>query len=336
MQRELGHNKNYSYLLLAALLLLLSLNITYSVIFQKDSTSVFNTDKYIDLIDSEIFKNIKFIEIDNKFGKFKIQKETYSWQVISPKEFPANNDILNQFIKDLESIKVLKTFSNDEINRQSFRLNSPQVQITVESLANITLNIGLINPVDNSAYIHIKGQDKIYQISGLSTYFSTFDFSDFVNSKVFNFPLSVIESLKLYKYNSDKPNLHFNLVNGEWVDSNNKALDSSKVKEFLLKLISMNTFIILDHLSDDQKKFVDDYLNRKLGKIIIESKEGEVEFTVTQIIRKGKVLKLKDNQVFLVKASNLNFYFVINKSLIGLFDTTNSKLKSPSINKIFY
>ena len=92
-----------------------------------------------------------------------------------------------------------------------------------------------------------------------------------------------------------------------------------KAELSLNKLLFINDYTAIAHavpyLNDDQKRLVTNHTKRRRNKIIIETLQGEIEYIVTTIIKKGKKLKLRNNQIFLVKASNLNFYFVINKSL---------------------
>src|SRR5690606_11305733 len=106
------------------------------------------------------------IKLTNRLGTFELSRHNKTdWNLTSPRLMPAKPSTIQELIKDLSSLKILKVHRNDALNTSNFSLDNPLISLVLktELEEEITMKLGLINPIDNSAYISLSSADLIYQ-----------------------------------------------------------------------------------------------------------------------------------------------------------------------------
>src|SRR5690606_29708238 len=87
----------------------------------------------------------------------------------------------------------------EPINVTSFSLDNPNLSLlfTTNKNKDYEIKLGLINPIDNSAYLSISSQDQIYQIDPLEMALEAYDLSQIVEARVFAINYSDIKSIEI-------------------------------------------------------------------------------------------------------------------------------------------
>lgn len=280
---------------------------------------------------------VRALELTNKLGRYKIHKKQNYWYLSYPKNLPADTIMVRNILSVFSDIKIRASYQNDEINRGHFSLDRPSVKLTLEfnDEKREEINVGVINPIDNSMYIAQKGQEAIYQTELLDFPLESLEFSSLIDPYVFSpkeDDVSLISIKKAGKSFSN-PNILTILKDKEtnkWLDEEGQELDSTMVSSYLNKLLHMKRTVIID----EKNKTVDELTNQYLLKqpaFIVELKDNQETsfiYTISGLIYKAvprfKITKLSS---FLVQASDREYPYVVLKKELSTFNITSKQLR---------
>jgi len=306
---------------------------------QNDGTQ-FN--RYISLFSTEKLLEINKISIENKLGKFVLNKNEHQlWELSSPNKLPANPAPIEGIISSLRAIKVRKIYKADAINLSNFSIDNPNtiVTLTTPQGESNQIKYGITNSIDPSTYIQISGTEDIYQIDAIGFTTATLSLNDLIDSSVFYFNTDEVKSIKVNKYQGNSKSLKIHIIrqNNLWVNNREKELDQKKTEEFITELKSVRSQMILDVV--DQK--ITDEINAQLEKptnsIDIEFQDGNTEtYYATALLKALPGLKIEKQKNFIVKSSTKPFSYLVDKDNQKIFNVEQKQFETIAIKKLFY
>ena len=200
----------------------------------------------------------------------------------------------------LKDIKIRKIYQQDPINKSNFSLDTPLIEIELfhENESVNKLLFGLVNPIDNSTYVMKSGMEAIYHIDGLKDTLETFDFVNFIDSRIIAFDPDSIHSLSIHsvknrrsrnkKKHQKKLKLSIKRNKNQWYGpkgTKKQILNTQKVLDYLTSLSSLKSSFILDEVSDKAKKQIERYLDSPLYILEVSDKnENAVTYKISPII----------------------------------------------------
>jgi len=298
--------------------------------------------RYQLLIKPEQIEQIKEIKLTNRLGDFKISKDNMkTWSLTEPRNLPSNQVTINNILSNLGEIKIRQILSKDAINISNFSLDSPLMKLKLSYYGGKeqTLNLGLLNPIDNSTYVTFSEQEAIYHVDALKGNLNSLNLSNFIDSKIFTQKISNISQLKIYrgKLPATTTRLHLKRSKEGWIDAGKNNLDSKTVEAYLKVLLSLKSSLIIDRRSEKLDKALFKYFANPSYTLEIKSKDGHKAFyEVTYLINNVPDLKMEKRQTFIIKSSNRPHPYIIEKSKMSLFHKSQRSFKKLSIKKLFY
>lgn len=313
-----------------------------SEFFQAPLTKNTALSRYQLLIKPEQIEQIKEIEITNRLGVFKISKDNLKlWSLTEPRNLPSNQQTVKNILSNLGKIKIRKILSKDAINISNFSLDSPQMKLRLSYFGGKeqTLNLGLLNPIDNSTYVTFTEQEAIYHVDALKGNLESLNLSNFIDSKIFTQKISDVTQLKIYrgKLPATKTRLFLKRNKDGWEDSNKNVLESKTVEKYLANLFNLKSSLIIDKRSEKLDKALLKYFKNPSYTMEVEQKNGQKAFyEVTYLINTIPDLKMEKRQTFIIKSSNRAHPYIIEKLKMPLFHKSQRSFKRLSIKKLFY
>jgi len=353
-----------SGILLFAFALILVSTAFISEIFQAPRLRDVAANLYKNPLRGKSVNNIRYLKLSNRRGEFILQSLTrtpssYSteknvnpakktklhtvaqWSLISPRKVPANRDTLEAIVDSLNSMKIRKIFQYDDINVANFSLDKPLLSITMGDIhgEETTFKLGVINPIDGSAYVAINDENFIYQIDALKFSIESLAISDFVDSRVFSVNLKAISKISIYRGQKTRGRQLLKLTNkkGNWYGSNNNFLSKEKVQDLLTNITSIKSQFILDHKSEKLEKNIARYLSYPLYTIEITSHNGnDTQYVVSHTVNAIPELNIEKKQKIIITASDRDYPYLVNKAYLSYFHTKEKELKAIQFKKLFY
>ncbi len=279
------------------------------------------------LFSAQEITSINKIILKNRMGHFSFQKDDGSfgdWNLEYPRHLPANQASIETIIKSMQEIKVRRTYPKDAINITNFALNAPVMEIILEGPEQkIELKVGLINPIDNTTYIMLSGDNLIYHIPTFAYPLDTADLTFFIDPNIFPHNLNQISSIKIFRGASKYNDLAIVLnKNGtEWFDRHQKEIPLAKVESFWQRFADMRSIAILDKMTEKLEKAIQRYFSAIQYTVILTDLEGlETTYTVGQASSyQLPDVKIERQQIFLIKASNREHPYVFAQSDMEIF-----------------
>lgn len=330
---NLDKKANISSWLLITFIVIVSISAIFTKLFQRP---IYYDDLQHNIkspIKIEYLTDLEFLQITNNLGSFKVvkhhQEDVSTWDLVSPRELPGNKIIIEQLIDMLSRVKVRKIIPYDSINESNYSLVNPIIKIVlgVTNLDPIHLNIGLINPIDNSTYISFGDKKYIYQIDLLQGKFGTLELSDFVDPYILSIPKEYISQLKIFSGNTNV--FQIKRQDDEWFDSGSK-LSPEKVDDYLNKLLGLKRAVILDESSPQLDGLIAKYLKRNPAYRIeiISTNAHKYEYLISGIIKESFAeFKIEKKQSLIMSASDRKYPYVINKSVLPIFNIKTNHLR---------
>ncbi len=300
---------------------------------------------YLNPIDSKLFSNINSLLFKNKFGQFLFERElindshtNYSqWRLHSPRELPAKNNVLHSLFKALGQIKVKKIHQYEPINISSFSLDNPLVNLELNTPnETIKIHFGLINPIDNSAYMSIVGRKTIYQIESLKFPLESFDLTSFVESKIFHIPIEQITKVSVFKQKRNSATLELIKKGAIWTDDKAREISTERVKDFLTELTKIRSQIILDRQNDKVKEQITSEKENPIYTVEVEMGKISKKYVITNPIKSISDYKIESKKNILIFSSEEKHPYVVKRDILKFFEIKPKDLRGPSIKKIFY
>lgn len=312
---------------------IVSLMAVYSEIFQTRKPDIDLTQIYTNPFSEAFLNTANKIEIKNRLGSFTLQKNKLQdniekWFLTKPRNLEANKNNVLKILKDLQSFDIRKIYEMDKINISNFSLNQPLVEMKLSSDINsLQVNIGLINPVNNSAYISFPHINKIFQITNFNYHLESIVMSNLIDASVFDFELSHIELLEIYTDNTKTPFFKITKSGEYWLDKKSNQLDPDKVQTLLTSILALKTLIILDERSEKTEKLIKRYTQYPLYRVRYKNLGKFNEVIVTNILNKTADLKVERKKHFIIHNPTKKHPFILRKEFLKIFNQRESKLR---------
>lgn len=302
----------------------------FSEFFQNTTQDNKSLDILANPIRADIMANIKTIKIKNRMGRFTLNQQNGQWLLKEPRVMPAKMTTINQILEALQKVKVDTIHQYEPINIQNFSLDNPIMLIDLYSKLEekLQIKVGLINPINNTSYITVSGQETIYQIKLLNNSIELKNLSDFIESSIFSNNEKEISELHIFRRGQKESHnsLTFNGVN--WSSKRYKKINTEAVFNKLNKLLNIKTHMIIDKQDESIQNFISNYLENPLYTIKIKTKNKKnITYQVTTLIKALPELKLEKRQYFIMTASDRQYPYIIPKEYIDEFIIRYSQVR---------
>ncbi len=333
--------KSTSTLLITIFSTFIVMGALISEFFQAPILSSKELNKLQFLFTKSDVQSISQIKIKTSIDEFSLNKaEGNNWILSKPRVIDANLEIVNKILETLEDIKIKRIYPKDQINLANFSLDNPISTLTIKDKNEEikTLSFGLVNPIDNSTYLSVSGDNAIYHINVLKMSFEKIELSSIIDSQIFNFNWNQVKELKIYPQRQTTPALAIEKSTDgtNWM-SGQMNLDEEKIGEYLNELISMKSHIILDKTDDELTAELDKILSVPFFKIVIVTTKDETNtYDISYFVNTLPNVKIEKKQNFIIRASNRKHPFLVNKDFMKLFYKRSNQFKGTSIKKLIY
>lgn len=289
--------------------------------------------------------SLKRLVLKNSLGTFEFEKLDHNpdspWKIISPRKLPANSTVINQLIRELESIKIKAVHPLDSINISNYSLDTPYLEISLINHQNKSSDLifGLINPIDNSTFVTLSGQKAIYHIDKINNTYAKLELTKLVDTRIFPLAFKDVSKIEVFKVvnNNKRLNLVVEKENESWFGANKLALDDNKIKAFIEQFSSIKTNIILDEVSTKQEQEISRYFKDPLYNIKITMNSGEIhEYATSALVKNISDLKLVRWKNILFREKGKDVVYILRKDRMKIFNKKTSQMKALPIKKLFY
>ncbi|MCO4795267.1 MAG: DUF4340 domain-containing protein [Bacteriovoracaceae bacterium] len=315
-----------------------------SEFFQAPKSINQDLQQYHFLFSKHQIANFNEIRIDNRLGKFSLSRKSDSnksdshWDLISPRVLPASMDLVNRLLLTLEGVKIRKLYPKDPINMSNFSLDNPLMKISLHTRegSEEEIHFGLVNPIDNSTYIYSRSKEVIYHVDALANSLEGLGLSEFVDSKVFTMDTADIVEFKLFRRLSS---LQLTLTKKEdnWIGKSGKTLMPNKVNEYLNSLLNIKSALILDKLTENLEKTLKRLQATPFYFIKLKLRSGEeISYNISTIVSNLPDIKLDKGQIYIIKASNREYPYVLTRDSFKFFGKKHKSFKKLPFKKLFY
>ncbi len=317
----------------------------YTDLFQAPTQINPEMSQYRSLFRPGQILGVKEMVLKNNLGTFHFERtgtEANSpWKMVSPRQLPANTNLLQTILSDLNKVQIRSVHQNDPINIANYSLDSSILQVTLidSNGKESNLKFGLINPLDNSTYVSLSDQDAIYHIDNITTTLNTLDLANFVDTRIFTFNPEEVVSLTIFRGPKEKKNKNFLIEKKEtdWFGQRERTLNSDSVKDYLQQLSHLKSPLILDEVTEELQNEVDKYLEKPAFEMVITDSKGvQNTYLLSGLIRSLPGVKLEKWQHYIIKPSNRKFPYILQKKSLEVFQQSERRLRSFPIKKLFY
>lgn len=312
-----------------------------SQFFQAPINNDNEINRYQNLFQPGQILGLREVVLKNSLGTFHFERADNNtntpWSMISPRNFPANSRLLNAIIDSLDDIKIRTVHQLDAINISNYSLDAPSLEISLigNDKKKSHLKFGLVNPIDNSTFVTLSGQEAIYHIDNIKKPFGSLDLTDFINTKLISYNANEIKDLRIAR--QEKQTLLIVQKDDHWVGKNGKKLESDKVMRYFQTLTSLKSNIILDKVDGTQLEQIKKYFEKPLYMIKMTRKNGTVtEFEISPLVRQLTGLKLEKWKNVLFRDKSNQFVYILPKETLKYFSRSERNMRTLPIKKLFY
>lgn len=327
-------NAPISTLLVGLFGLLLLVLALFAEVFESRTPEIDLAQIYANPIPIVELQRLQKVNLTNKYGSFEMINShpegelAGPWQLVSPQTQRVKNDIISKIMENLNILRVRSIHRYEPINITSFSLDNPNLSLLLTTSKNkdYEIKLGLINPIDNSAYLSISSQDQIYQIDPLEMALETYDLSTIIEARILAINWSEVKEIEILEDKNSK--LFIKQYEETWRDSlQQEELSKDKVQAFLGQLDEMKSSSILENLTTEQVEHFQDLLNAQSWEIKIVSQDKVQNFFVTEIKRNLPGMGQQFKGQFLFSNSEFNSFSVVKKDQLRFLQTTLRNLK---------
>jgi hypothetical protein len=282
-------------------------------------------------IRSDIISNVNAIKFKNRLGSYTMTKNKDAWILKEPRVIPAKESTVKQILNSLGRIKVHTIHQHEPINFQSFSLDKPIIEIDLYTKLDekISINVGLINPIDNTSYITVSGHKRIFQTKIFEGKLEGLALANFIDSSVFSMPINKISEFKLFRGKNKDPFNFFTQNGGLWTAKKFKIINNPRTDKKVKDLLDIRTHKIIDNQDDELKNFISNYMSSPLYRIQIKKTDGKlVTYTISHLIKAIPELKLEKKQYFIMTASDRTYPYIVHKKFLDNFAIRYSDIRN--------
>ncbi|MCR9204391.1 MAG: hypothetical protein NXH75_07435, partial [Halobacteriovoraceae bacterium] len=123
----------------------------------------------------------------------------------------------------------------------------------------------------------------------------------------------------------------------QWVGKKNTLLKPEAVLSYFGELSDLRSSFILDKVNEELQGELQKYLDKPAYEIVVSYGEKDTyRYQITGLVKSLPGLKLEKWQTFIVKPSNREFPYILNKKVLNLFHRSERRLRSFPVKKLFY
>lgn len=321
-----------SILVISFALILLFLGL-FAEVFESHTPEVDLAQIYANPIPVIELQHLKSLRITNKQGNFLLENTHAEgnlegpWQMIEPQALKVKNEVIPKIVDALNVIRVRNFYSLEPINITSFSLDNPTLSLNFITSKNkaYEIKMGLINPIDNSAYLSLSSQNQIYQIDPIEITLESYDISQLVESRVLALNTETLLSLEIYTPNG----LEVKLLkkDDQWVDQNGLVLETAKIKKYFEKLEDLKSFSILDTLTTSQQAFMETAMATPIFTLKIITPQGVRSYFVSEIKNGLPGMNLSRNNFYALSTEEKKSFVLLDKEQLKAFGLKSKDLK---------
>lgn len=304
----------------------------FAEVFESESPEVDLAQIYANPVPVAELQHLKSMKITNKQGEFDLLNTHPEgnlegpWQMTAPQALVMKAEVIKKIIDAFNVIRVRNFHRLEPINITSYSLDNPTLTLMFTNSKNKSFEIkmGLINPIDNSAYMTISTQNQIYQIDPLEIQLESYDLAQLVESKVLALNADSLVSLEIY----GESGLLVKIFKKEdkWLGEGGVELSSAKVTKFLERLEALKSKSILENLTPDQKELVDRATAVPLYSLKLITAQGVRTYIIGEV--KGGIPGTSvTGNVYALSGEERQSYVLIDKDQLKVFGTKMSELK---------
>ena len=305
----------------------------FAEIFESQTPEVDIAQIYANPVPVSELQKIRNFKLTNKHGSFVFENThpggelTGPWQMLEPQSLRLKGDVVSKIIDALNVIRVRNFHRLEPINIASFSLDNPTLTLvfTNSENKNLEIKMGLINPIDNSAYLSLSSQDQIYQIDPIEMALESYDLAQLVESKVLALNTESLQSLEIY--GSDGLRLKLHRKEDQWLDQNAVVLEGNKIKKFFERVEQIKSFSILDKLSSEQQAFMETMMTTPVWSLKLISGQGVRSYVVGQIRGQIPGMNVVKADTYALSTDERESFVLIDKSELNILMTKSSELK---------
>ncbi len=211
-------------------------------------------------LSAEKLRRVKRLSFSNRAGQFHFENTHPEglaegpWKMTSPTSTRARRDFFVKVLAALSELQVRHVHGQDTINLKSFSLDKPLFTLVVEPVGSSPWEItfGLVNPIDDSTYFTVQGQEWIYQSNALPLSLDTVTPEELIDARALAFSAEKLDGVEIVSLNGG-PGLAFHRTGDEWRTSQGMLLNPKRVDQFLSELHALKGYMVLDKLTPEQE-----------------------------------------------------------------------------------
>jgi hypothetical protein len=317
-------------ILFAMILVFLGL---FAEVFESQTPEVDLAQIYANPVPVAELQHLKSLRITNKQGTFLLENTHLEgsaqgpWQMVEPQALKVKDDVIQKILDALNVIRVRNFHRLEPINITSFSLDNPTLTLNFTTTKDkaFEIKMGLINPIDNSAYLSLSSQNQIYQIDPIEITLESYDISQLVESRVLALNSESLVSLEIYS----RTGLEVKLLkkDDQWVDQNGLSLDGTKVKRYFEKLEELKSFSILSNLTGPQQEFMETVMATPIYTLKLISAQGVRSYFVSEVKNGIPGMNLARSNFYALSAEEKKSFVLLEKDQAKAFNQKSSDLK---------
>lgn len=315
--------------LLGSFAMALLILLVFNELFQTESKKNNKLDFLNNPIRADILANIKTIRIKNRLGSYTLTKDSDQWFLKEPRLMPANARTIQLILNSLEEVNVRTIHEFEPINISNFSLDNPimVLDLYTELDEQFKVNIGLVNPINNTSYMTVSNQKTIYQTDVIKSDIQSMQLADFIDSSIFSADIKDITEFEIFHRGIASSYNHLELKNGTWESKKYKTIQNESVEKKLSSILNIKTHMIIDRQDEELITFINNYLDKPLYTIKIKTNSKEITYKVSSLVNAISELKIEKRQYFLMSASDRKYTYLIQKDNLNNFIIRYSDLK---------
>jgi hypothetical protein len=305
----------------------------FAEVFESETPEVDLAQIYANPIPVNELQHLKVFKMTNKQGTFVLENThpNYNlegpWQMTEPQSLKVKGNVIPKILESLNVVRVRNFHRLEPINITSFSLDNPNLtlQFTNEKNKNIEIKLGLINPIDNSAYLSLNSQNQIFQIDPLEMALETYDISQLVESRVLALNAESLLALEIYPSSGQETKLL--KKDQTWFDQNGNELNQQKVIKFFERLEDLKSFSILTSLTSEQQKVIETSLATPDFTMKLITAQGVRSYFITEIKNGLPGISVGKNQFLALTTDDKKSFVLLESDQLKIFALKTSELK---------
>lgn len=322
-----------SSLLVSIFLMVLLFLALFAEVFDSNAPEVDLAQIYANPVPISDLQQLRTVRIANKQGSFLLENTHPDgsligpWQMVEPQSLKVKEDVVPRILEALGMIRVRNFHRLEPINLTSFSLDNPTLtlSLTTRKERMIEIKMGLINPIDNSAYMGLSTQNQIYQIDPIEMALESYDLAQLVESRVLALNASSLASVEIYTMKG----LELKLLKKDegWVDQNSEAISTAKVTKFFERLEEIKSFSIVDNLNADQRLFMEKAMASPVYSMKLITAQGVRTYVVGEV--KGNIpgMQIPRSSYYALSSEDRKSFVLLDKDEIRIFSTKSMELR---------